>query len=1367
LAANDAFLSTFIQIDLDALLGLQFGPLPETTFVPAVAAFRGPEAPLVTCGFPIRGAEVHRGERMENHRRRSVVLSMALMLTLIGASAFAQGGTSSITGVVEDQGGGVIPGATVVATNNATSGNFQAVSGTDGGFTIPALPVGTYTVSVSLQGFKSAVVPNVVVTAGQPSNVRVKLEVGGVTETVTVEGGSSMIQTQASQASTTIDTNQILNLPVTSRSALTFVQFLPGVATQGSVRDSLVAGLPQSSINITIDGVNIQDNQNKTGDGFFARVAPRLDSMEEVTLTTGAQGAEATGQGSTQIRFTTRSGSNAYSGSLYHFFQSDKLNSNSYSNRVRGLPKGPLRLNQPGGRVGGPIVLPGLYDGRGKAFFFVNYEHEYQPETVTTTSRLLLPDAQQGIFRYNGGPAGGINLFALAAATGVTGTPDPVIARLLQDIRESTGKATGVFRPVEGDPNTEDFAFQQPGTDNNKFPTVRIDYNLSSMHRLSFSMNRTYILVSPDTLNDDERRWPGFPNWGEQDSDRYQWTGTLRSTVGANLINEFRIGGSGGATKFSPRVTEADFTGPLANQMGFFFDYDDILGLDNAGNTRGLQSREPTTRLVENTLTWLKGSHSLSMGASYTQLGIWVQIWDAVPSINFDVLNSDPARAIFDNAANFPGSSSGDRGDARDLYALLVGSVSAINATARLDGATGRYVYNGRNFQEGRLQQFDTFVQDNWRVRPNLSLNVGVRYALQPPFYALNSSYSIATLEDVWGISGVGSSCRFDDPVGSGCNIFKAGTESGRLPSYSNLSANTRIHDTDWNNIAPSIGVNWTPRFGDSGILRAIFGDVNDTSFSGGFSRAYERHGMGDYTGRLDNNPGLNLTANRTEGNGNLGAVPLLLRNGNLGAPPLCSEVDNAGGCMLDAPTYPLFNTNVTGSVDMFDPKLRVSYADSYTAAIQRQVGRNSSIEIRYLGTRSHDLWERLNYNEANVVENDFAEEFENARRNLQASIAAGCSGSTGANACTFAYRGPGTNTVPLPIYLAYFSGVPQGQAGDPAQYSSSLWRSSNFINPLGAYNANIFTPAGTNSNSGLAGSPARQANAIAAGLPANFFRANPHMLGGAFVTTNGGFTRYNSVQFNFRRRLSGGLQFDANYTFGKGLDDVRYSFRVPRVLLRETDDVTHALKSSWVLEVPVGRGKRFGTDMNRALDYLVGGWVWSGTTRIQSGDLFNLGNVRIVGMTRDDVQKMFTLRKIDDEIVYSWPQDVIDETIKAFSTSATSPTGYGSLGPPSGRYFAPASTPDCFETVSNSYGDCGNRELILTGPIRFQQDWSLRKRIPLGGRSIFEVSVDIFNVFNHTQWGGDLGLSSNLNNWRSGLPGSSRRMQIGTRVSW
>jgi hypothetical protein len=1290
----------------------------------------------------------------------------ALLLALVPSLALAQGGaTSSITGIVEDTQGGVIPGALATASHDATGVKYTAYSAGDGGFTIPSIPIGTYTVTVTLQGFKNAVLKGVTVSAASPANVRAKLEVGGLSETVTVEAASAMIQTQTSVAATTINTNQILNLPVGSRNTLDFVQFLPGVQTTGGVRDSTVAGLPQSTIAITVDGVSVQDNFLKTTDGFFARMSPRLDSVEEVTLTTAAQGADASGQGATQIKFTTRSGTNQYVTSLYHFYQNDRLNSNSYSNRVRGLPKGPETLYQGGGRIGGPLVLPGVYDGRGKAFFFTNYEHLYEPDTTTTTSILMLPHAQTGLFRYPGNPAG-VNVLALAAANGLLSTPDPVIAQLLTDIRNSTASgAVGVFSAVTGDLNVERYQFQQKAESNNKFPTVRLDYNINDKHRLSFSTNRNYILSTPDTTNTRTRTFPGFPNFGEQASVRYQITTTLRSTLGANLVNEFRLGGSGGPTQFSPSINVGMFTGPLANQAGYDLNISTFNNVNNqaitdATRSTSRSSREPTTRTVENTLTWLKGSHSISTGFSYTGLGAWLDSGNETTTINFDVLDGDPARAIFNNTANFPGSTGNDRTNARALYAVLVGSVSSVSGTARR-AVDGDYVYNGRSFQEGRLRQYDTFFQDSWRIRPNLSVNLGLRYALQPSFFPLNSSYSGATVNEIWGISGFVPGCEFRDPVGTGCNIFKPGVTPGTRPFYSPLDGGTKIYKTDKDNIAPSLGVNYTPDLGRVAGLRTIFGAQSESSFSAGWVRSYSRLGMDSFTGRLDNNPGLNLDANRTVGNGNLGALPLYFRNGYLGGPPKCSESNNATGCMIDRPTYPFFNNNDTGSITMFDPNIQIEYADTYTAAWQRQVSRNFSAEIRYVGTRGNDFWSLMDYNEDNIHSNGFVDEFRLAQQNLVSHIAAGC-GQTGAPVCSFAYRGAGTGTSPLPTYLAYFSGLPSTRASDASVYTSTNWTSGTFVNDLGLYTANVFNAAGD-----LQDDATRRANAITAGLPANFFVANPNMLGGAQVVTNDSFTRYNSMQLQLRRRLANGFSFDMNYVYGKGWVSNFDSFRVARVLEPDTDDVRHAFKGNWIFQVPVGRGKRFGTDMNAWLDGFAGGWMFSGTFRIQSGNLQDLGNIRVVGMTHDEVRDLFNHRQVSPDIAYTWPQDIIDETIKAFSTSATSATGYGALGPPSGRYFAPASNPGCFETISTDRGDCGVRSLIVRGPMRFQMDWSFRKNIPFGGRRVFELSVDIFNPFNFVQWGGDLGLSTTLANWQPGLPGSRRTMQIGTRFTF
>ena len=1303
--------------------------------------------------------------------RRLVLVPVALLLALVPSSGFAQGtATSSITGVVVDADGGLIPGATVLVKSDTTGTEYHAVTSANGAFTVPAINIGTYTVTVSLQGFKTAVLKGVVVTAGNPATIRASLEVGGVTETVVVQGATEIIQTQSAVSSTTVNTRAITSLPVGSRSALDFAQFLPGVQTASSVRNSTVNGLPQSSISITLDGVNIQDNTLKTTDGFFAIVSPRLDAIEELTLTSAAQGAEASGQGGVQIKFTTRSGTNQFTGSAYWFFQDDVLFSNTYANRVRGLPKGEERLNQPGFRQGGPVYIPGVYDGRGKMFFFFNYEETRSPNTITTNSNLLLPEAQNGIFRYNGGPPEGINLYQLAASLGFTSTPDETVARLLQDIRTAANSSGGVFSPITGNLNTERYSFQQFTTSPVYYPTIRMDYNLTDMHRVSGTWYRQRFTDNGfDTTNTRQPTWPGFPVYGTQGSWREAYTGTFRSTLNQNIVNEARVAYSGAPVAFGPHYGLDMYRGPLANQNGYALGIT-ALGITNAGPNFTPSARNATTLTIANTLNWLKGAHSIGIGGEFGQYDVWLDTYGsrAAPSISFGTQTGDPAVGMF-TAANFPGSSSTDRNNAAALYGMLTGRVTQIGATARLT-PDGVYVYQGNSRAEGRLRQMDFFVQDNWRFRPNLSLNLGLRYSIQLPFYAMNSSYSTATLNDVWGVSGYAPGCDMSNPSSATCNLFRPGVMTGQKPTYQNLGAGVEAYNTDWNNVAPSIGVNWTPR-PSVDWLRRLLGDAGDSSFSAGFTRAYDRRGMNDFTGRFGNNPGLSITAARSTANGNL-TVPLLFRDGYLGPPPTCPPLPAAKptGCLLAAPEYPLSNQTATGSINTFDPDLQIPYSDTWTVAFQRGLGAKSAIEVRYIGTRSRQQWETFNYNEPNIIENGFLDEFKLAQANLQSHIAAGC-GVAGGPVCSFAYRGPDTNTSPLPIYLAFFSGIPREFAGDETRYTASSWTSSSFINPLGLYDSNPFTPAGTSSTSGLAGDPQRQLNSMLAGLPANFFRVNPDMLGGANATGNRGFSKYNGLQLQYRRRLSDGLQFDANYTFSRAYASRHYSFRVDRLLIRPSGgegDVTHGLKMTGVYELPFGAGRRFATDASPALDRLIGGWQVSWTSRLQSGRLFDIENVRVVGMSNEEAQELFRLRFASPTEIYSWPQDVIDETIKAFSVSATSPTGYGALGPPTGRYFAPANGPNCIETINNDYGQCGVRSLIVSGPPVLNFDLSLRKRVRITGRLNYEFSLDIFNLFNRVTFVPELGIGDVLlADWQAGLPNSSREMQIGTRFTW
>jgi hypothetical protein len=1301
---------------------------------------------------------------------RLFVVLAVFGLLLVGSPASAQ--TSSISGVVVDTAGGVVPGATVTAKNNATNVAFEAISTGAGAFSIPAVPIGTYTVTVTLEGFKTVELNDVVVNAGVPAAVNATLEVGAVAEMITVQAMSEIVQSQTTAVSTTLNVRQIVNLPLSSRASLDFVRFLPGVNSPGGTRDSTINGLPQSAINITLDGVNVQDNTLKTGDGFFAIVNPRLDAIEEVTMSSAAQGAEGSGQGAVQIRFVTRSGTNQYQGSLYHYYRNDSLNTNTWFNVRDDIDKANLLQNQWGGRVGGPLSIPGLFDGRDRAFFFVNYEEFRQPSDLTRNRTVLYPSAETGVFRYS--TTAGIrevNLLSLAAANGHLATTDPTTAKLLADIRAATG-TTGTITDL-ADPLFQRYSFNVAQQAKRQYPTMRIDANVSARHRASFVVNYQNFADTPDTLNNRDPFFPGFPITATQGSERLAISTSVRSTLGSNLVNEARYGLSSAPVTFFKELTPDMWGGTsVANQDGFHLNLAGTapqnLGITNAGNTPVPQSRNASTWVVEDTVNWLKGAHSLSFGGTFTRVSLWMENQTLVPTVNFGIVTGDPADSMF-TATNFPGASTTNLNNARALYALLVGRVSSITGNARIDEGTGKYAYMGAATQRGEQDVFATFLQDSWRLRPDLTFNLGLRYEILMPFKAGNASYSYATMDDAWGVSGNVSGCDPSNVTPEKCNIFKPGTLTGTSPTFKQLEQGVEAYGTDYNNIAPSVGLSWTPS-ADTGFFRKFLGQPGDTVIRGGFARSFNRNGMSDFTDRFGSNPGILITANRDISLGNLGTLPVLFRNKNVMGPP----------AFASEPVYPMTDV-ITGDVNVFDPNLQTPRVDSWSAGLQRAVSQNMAVEVRYVGTRSRALWTNYNYNETNILENGFLDEFRLAQQNLQANVAAG----RGNN---FRYYGPGTGTSPLPIYLAFFSGIPASRAGDASLYTSSNFASSTYYNHLAKMNPVPFTAAGTGT-SGLMGSATFRANARTAGLPSNFFLANPDLLGGAIVTGNGGYTNYNSLQMELRRRMSQGLQFQMSYAYGKAYESQFYSFRRDR--LEQLDSggeggVMHAFKANWVWELPFGRGRKFGGNVNGAVDRLIGGWQIHGVAQFQTGRLIDFGNVRMVGFDLKELQDMYQLRKTADSTgklrVYMLPQAVIDETVKAFSVSATSPTGYGALGAPSGKYFAPANGPDCIETaMSNSgnqttgYGDCGERSLVVTGPMFKQVDLSVAKMIPIVGRTRLEFRVEMLNVFDWVNFVPVAGIGAsgiNANNFEvttlNSLVGNyGRVVQIVSRFSW
>ncbi len=556
--------------------------------------------------------------------RASAVFALVASLTL---AAFGQANTTgSIAGTVTDPAGAVVGGANVTVKNE--SGVENTVQTADNGtFNLPGLSAGTYTLTISAQNFKQTVVKDVKVNIGSPSSINIALEVGAVTETVTITGaGGELLQTQSATVGTTITGRQITDLPFASRDALDLVLLLPGTNTPGTPRTSTVNGLPKGSLNITLDGVNVQDNNLKSafGGGFFTYIRPRVDAIDEVTISTATPGAESSGEGAVQLKFVTRAGTSDFHGSVYEYHRETSFNANYWFNNRNGLQRDPIHLNQYGGRIGGPITIPGVFNTkRDKLFFFTNLEEYRLPEAVSRTRSILNATAQSGVFTTSSGAT--VNLLNAAANTDCntavaglqpcTSTADPTVAGFLGRIRSSTSQ--GTTRRL--DANREEFSFTNLGGQLRRFAAVRFDYNITDKHHLENTWNyQRFGGADVDFLNSTDPAFPGFlAGVGGQSSLRFSDSLALRSNLTSSLVNELRGGVQGGNSFFRPRLSPASY----GEQGGFAYTLSSNanFGLQNPQVSRLSQRRNSPVKTVTDTATWVRGTHTINFGGTFSR----------------------------------------------------------------------------------------------------------------------------------------------------------------------------------------------------------------------------------------------------------------------------------------------------------------------------------------------------------------------------------------------------------------------------------------------------------------------------------------------------------------------------------------------------------------------------------------------------------------------------------------------------------------------------------------------------------------------------------------------------------------------------
>src|SRR5262245_56370210 len=493
-------------------------------------------------------------------------LYLCLILVVFATMGQAQVTTGRIQGTVTDAQGGVVPGAEIKVVNKQTGQTLDTLTNELGYFALPGVPTATYTVTVSLPGFKSVSIDNVKADAGVPATVNAKLEVGSVTDTVEVATGAEVLQTETATISSTLVGQQLHELPFTSRNLTELLVTQPGSATPGVPRSTSVYGLPQSAMNVTLDGINIQDNSNKSSDGFFNNIFPRAEAIEEMTISSAAAGADSNAEGAMSIKMVTRSGSNVWHGGLFEQHRNQMFNANSYFNNLNGQPRDHLVFNQFGGLVGGPII-------HNRLFFFTHFEAFQLPQTYTEpTGAVLTPEAISGLFRYRSsdGTLHSVNLYDIAGAAGFPSTPDPLIAASLSKIADLTNGVPGLKSRIatNADYNRNNLDFQSKGGNYRRFGTARFDYNVTPKNHIEFIYNYQTNIRRPDGVNVGTAS-PVFPGTGSvlngneagnQGGIAFSAVAALRSTLTSRLVSEVRFGLTGGNVIFNNGVTPGDFS---------------------------------------------------------------------------------------------------------------------------------------------------------------------------------------------------------------------------------------------------------------------------------------------------------------------------------------------------------------------------------------------------------------------------------------------------------------------------------------------------------------------------------------------------------------------------------------------------------------------------------------------------------------------------------------------------------------------------------------------------------------------------------------------------------------------------------------
>lgn len=1104
-------------------------------------------------------------------------LTTILVALLFATAALAQSGTSGVNGTVADSNGAVVPGATVTLTSTTTGLSRSTVTNDAGRYAFSSIAPSTYKLEIAASGFKKAVNNEIQALVDSPVEFNVVLETGDVSVVVDVTTGTieSVINTTDATIGNNFVPEQIINLPTDLRNFNNLLALQPGVT-----RDGYVAGARSDQANITLDGVDINDQQTG-GRELMAGDPERLqqrsalrstvESIQEFRITTLGANANQGRSSGAQVSLITKSGTNDFRGAAYYFYRPTFGSANTFFNNLAGIDRPSLARHVYGGALGGPIK-------KDKLFFFYTYEGQHQLEDKPVESEVPLAHLGAGQIRFRGTLPG--ETPCLPPGNPPPGcTPAHPITLSLADLTSIysqaginptalsvlSGAATRyVANGTEGDRlNTGGFRFNAPTTDKENTHIAKFDYNINSSHQLFVRGNYQF-----DTL----ANISAFPDSPPTSLWEHPWgiAAGHTWTISNNLINNFRYGFTRQA--FSQQGDSAD------SNISFRFVYSPRLF------QRTLDRVTPVHNITDD-LTWIKGNHTLQFGGNVriirNQRRSFGSAYDeAFTNPSFYAGSGNVVNEQIENAGY--SIIGGDIPSVQAAATALIGRFTdyAGNFTFDLDGNVLPFgTPSERNFA---TEEYDGYVQDIWKAHRTLTVTMGLRYGVSRPVYEQNGFQVVPTprLGDIFERRQ--QSAAIGIPNNELVN-FQLGGPVNNGPGF---------YSMDWDNVQPRIAAAWTPNIGGK-VGKFLFGNEGDSVIRGGFGITNDYFG-----GQL----AVSFDALSTIGFTSSSQIAANTYN----------VTDELG------PLFTGFNQDVRSLPNIPPPLQRFSTpADerariessldativspthySWNASYGRSLPKGMYFEASYVGRSARNLFgARDIFALNNLVDPLSGMDWYTAAGLLVDAQKAGVSYLDIGNLAYFENLFPNAMSV---LNADFGFG-----AGSNTQAVYALFADDGF----GIRDYTLLQQVLDDSTEfGLSGNPGI--------LPNMFF----HPQYAAF-SSFGTFAKsdYHGGSFTLRQRLGETLSYDINYTFSKSFDNVSGlqtdgSFGGQFMLnpLRPEDsytvsdfDVKHVINANFLFNLPVGRGRAIGGNMNRLADTLIGGWALRGIYRYNTGQPF------------------------------------------------------------------------------------------------------------------------------------------------------------------